>query len=207
MDKTTKVWEKIFQEKGKVFTEPHEDMNTVVQTLRKQRAKKILDLGSGSGRHVIYFSKKGFSVYGLDHSLSGLDMTKKWLKEEGFHAELVAQEITDNFPWKDNFFDAVIAIQVIHHADIATIKEIISEVERVVKKNGFIFITVPKLKNQGENFKQIEPNTYIPLDGLEKGLPHHIFTPEELKILFSNFNVIDIQVDKGNHYCLSAFKR
>lgn len=206
MNKNTKAWEKIFQKKGKFFTEPHEEMDMVIQTLKKQGVKKILDLGSGSGRHVIYLARNGFSVYGLDNSVSGLDITKKWLKEEGFNAELVEQEMTDNFPWEDNFFDAVISIQVIHHADIATIKRIISEVERVTKQNGFIFITVPKLKNQGKNFKQIEPNTYIPLDGLEKGLPHHYFTSEELRDYFSNFNIIDIHIDKRSHYCLSAFK-
>jgi len=206
MNKTTKAWEKIFQEKGKVFTEPHEDMDSVVRTLKKNGTKKVLDLGSGSGRHVVYLAKNGFSVYGLDNSSSGLDMTKKWLKEESLNAELVEQEMDDNFPWDNNFFDALISIQVIHHADIATIKKIISEVERVTKKNGFIFITVPKLKNQGKNFKQIEPNTYIPLDGQEKGLPHHYFTPKELKDFFSNFNITDIHIDKGNHYCLSAVK-
>lgn len=206
MNKTTKAWEKIFQEKGKVFTEPHEDMDSVVLTLKKNGTKKVLDLGSGSGRHVIYLARNGFSVYGLDNSSSGLDITKKWLKEESLNAELVEQEMNDNFPWDNNFFDALISIQVIHHADIATIRKIISEIERVIKKNGFIFITVPKLKNQGENFKQIEPNTYIPLDGHEKGLPHHYFTPEGLKDFFSNFNIVDIHIDKGNHYCLSAFK-
>ena len=115
--------------------------------------------------------------------------------------------MTDKFPWRDSFFDAVISIQVIHHADIATIKKIISEIERVIKKDGLIFITVPKLKNQGEKFKQIEQNTYIPLDGYEKGLPHHYFTPEELKDFFSNFDIKEIHIDQRNHYCLSANKQ
>lgn len=206
MNKSTKAWEKIFQKDGKVFLDPHEDMNMIVQTLKKQGAKRILDLGSGSGRHVIHFVKEGFSVFGLDNSSTGLDMTKEWLKEEGFTAELVKQEMTDKFPWSDNFFDAVISVQVIHHADIVTIKKIISEIERVIKKDGFIFITVPKLKNQAENFEQIERNTYIPLDGYEKGLPHHYFTSEELKDFFSNFEIKDIHIDQRNHYCLSANK-
>lgn len=206
MNRNTNAWEKIFQKKGKVFTEPHEYMKKVVQTFKKQGVRKVLDLGSGSGRHIIYFAKNSFLVYGLDNSLSGLDMTKKWLNEEGLNAELVEQEMSDRFPWKAGFFDAVISIQVIHHADITAIKKIISEIERVLKKNGFIFITVPKLKNQGKNFKQIEPNTYIPLDGHEKGLPHHYFTTKELKDFFSNFNIVDIHIDKENHYCLAAFK-
>lgn len=207
MNKTTIIWEKIFKQKGKVFTEPHEDMESIVQTLKKHGAEKILDLGSGSGRHIVYFAQNGFAVFGLDNSATGLNMTKTRLAKENLSAELVQQEMTDAFPWNDNFFDAVISVQVIHHADTATIRKIISEIGRTLKKNGLIFITVPKLKNQGENFEQIEQNTYIPLDGREKGLPHHYFTPEELKDFFSNFDIADIHIDKNNHYCLLAFKR
>jgi len=206
MNKTTKAWEKIFQKDGKVFFDPHEDMHMITQILNKQGAKRILDLGSGSGRHVIYFLKEGFSVFGLDNSPAGIAMTKKWLQKEGLSAELTKQEMTDRFPWNNNFFDVVISIQVIHHADTITIKKIISEIERVLKKNGFIFITVPKLKNQGENFEQIERNTFIPLDGYEKGLPHHYFTPQELKDYFSNFKIKDIHIDERDHYCLTANK-
>lgn len=197
---------KIFQERGKVFTEPHDEMDAIAENFKKNGVKKVLDLGSGSGRHIIYLAQNGFSVYGLDNSSSGLDMTKKWLKEDGLAAELIEQEMDIPFPWEDDFFDAVISIQVIRHADVSTIKKIIFEIERVIKKDGFIFITAPKLKNQGENFKQIEPNTYIPMDGPEKGLPHHYFTIGEMKKLFFKFNITDIHIDKENHYCLSALK-
>ncbi|MFZ2189040.1 MAG: class I SAM-dependent methyltransferase [Candidatus Moraniibacteriota bacterium] len=207
MKKITNSWEKIFQKDGKVFMEVHEDMNAIIQLLKERGAKKILDLGSGSGRHVMGLARKGFSVFGLDNSATGIEMTKKELEREGLRAELTKQEMTDNFPWEDDFFDAIISVQVIHHADVNTIKKIISEIERTLKKDGFIFITVPRFKNQGNKFEMIEPNTYVPLDGQEKGLPHHYFNPEELTDFFSNFNVSDIHLDKGNHYCLSAFKK
>lgn len=207
MNKTTKnAWEKIFQERGKIFLKPHEDMGKLIKTFRAHGVKKILDLGSGSGRHVIYFAKNGFLVYGLDNSSSGLAITRKWLSEECLEAKLLEQEMTTTFPFEDNFFDAIISIQVIHHANISDIKKIISEMKRVLKENGFIFITVPIFKNQGTNFKQIELNTYIPIDGHEKGLPHHYFTKKELKDFFFNFNIVDLHIDRENHYCLSAIK-
>jgi methylase of polypeptide subunit release factors len=72
-------WDDIFKQAGKVFTEPHEDMPLIVRRLRADNAKTILDLGSGSGRHVIYLAKNGFSVHGLDHSPEGLSITRQWL--------------------------------------------------------------------------------------------------------------------------------
>jgi hypothetical protein len=55
-------------------------------------------------------------------------------------------------------------------------------------------------------FEELEPNTYIPLDGPERGLPHHYFTPEELRVLFKGYDVMEIHLDTYDHYCLSAFK-
>jgi hypothetical protein len=65
---------------------------------------------------------------------------------------------------------------------------------------------VPKLRNQGKTFEQLEPNTYIPLDGPERGLPHHYFTPEELREVFGGYDIVDIHLDAGDHFCLFAFK-
>ena len=111
------------------------------------------------------------------------------------------------FPYQNNFFDAIISIQVIHHAKLAKIKKIISEIERVIKPNGFIFITVPKHKNQAKEYKKIAPNTYIPLDGWEKGLHHYYFTPEKLREVFRNFKIESIKTDKTGHYALSGIKK
>ena len=186
--------------------EPHWDMPEVIEQLQRIKAKEVLDLGSGTGRHVINLAQNGFSVFGLDNSQEGIDMTKKWLEKESLSANLVLQEMSERLPWEDDFFDAIVSIQVIHHADIATIKNIIAEMERVLKKDGFIFVTVPKLKNQATKYKEIERGTYVPLDGQEKGLPRHYFAQEELKDFFSHFNVTDIHLDQIDHYCLSAFK-
>jgi len=201
-----KAWEKIFRQQGVVLTEPHPDMQAISQALHAGGANTILDLGCGSGRHVVYFAKQGFSVYGLDNSSTGLEIAKGWLSKENLKAELVNLEMTDKFPWKNSFFDAVISTAVIHHADTQIIKKIIAEVERVLKKGGLIFIQVPKQKNQAAKYKQIESNTFVPIDGPEAGLPHHYFTQEELKDYFSNFDIQDIHIDEWNHYCMTGRK-
>jgi hypothetical protein len=70
-----------------------------------------------------------------------------------------------------------------------------------------IFVTVPKLRNQGTAFEQVEPGTFVPLDGPERGLPHHYFTSEELQEVCRDYDIVDIHLDEWEHYCLSAFKR
>jgi len=207
MEESTKTWDKIFNQSGKIFTQPHEDLTSIISMLKERKANRVLDLGSGSGRHVVYLAGQGFFAFGIDISPSGMEMTRQWLLEKRLTADLRIQDITLKLPYDTYFFDAVFSIQVIHHATIATIQKTIKEIERVLKREGFIFITVPKLKNQGKEFEEIEPNTFIPKDGREKGLPHHYFTPEELHILFKNFHITDIHLDRINHYCMSALKR
>lgn len=207
MKRDSKAWEKIFQQHGKVFLEPHWDMASVVEQLQSIQANSVLDLGCGTGRHLIYLAQHGFCVSGLDNSQEGLDASAQWLQAEKLSAELILQEMTEKLPWNDDFFDAIVSVQVIHHADIATIKRIIVEIERVLVKGGFLFVTVPKMKNQATKYEEIEPNTFVPLDGWEKGLPHHYFTPEELRSFLSQFDIVGLHLDPAEHYCVSAIKR
>jgi len=203
---TTKVWDKRFRKEGKVFEQPHEDMPGIISLLKEKGARTILDLGSGSGRHLVPLARNGFFVFGLDNSPEGTRIAKNWLNHEGLSAEFHVQEMTDPLPFPDNFFDAVLSVQVIHHARPTAIKKIVKEVARVLNKNGFVFISVPKEKTQAKKFMEIEPCTFVPLDGPEKGLPHYYFTPEKLKECFSGFSITDIHLDSTGHYCVSGFK-
>lgn len=207
MPRPTNAWDEIFKQQGRVFATPHEDMPRVARLLKDRRASTILDLGSGTGRHVVYLARQGFSVFGLDNSPQGIHLTRRWLADEGLNADLHRQSMAEPLPYPDAFFDALISVQVIHHADSATIRKVVQEITRVLKRGGFLFVTVPTLKNQAQTFEQIEPNTFVPLDGPEKGLPHHYFTPEELHTVFDAFDIVDMHLDTFDHNCVSATKR
>ncbi len=196
-------WESIFKKSGKVFFKIQEDMKEIISLLKKDKGKKILDLGCGSGRHTVLFAKQGFDVYATDISKTGLELTRKWLKEENLSAKLKKQSCYDKFPFKDNTFDAIISTQVIHHNFHDKVKFCISEIERVLKPNGLAFITVSanRYKRRASKFEMPEPRTYIPLDGEEKGLPHFIYTKTLMRKDFKNFTKLSLHKDKGDHWC------
>jgi len=202
-------WDDVFAEKGKYFTTPHPDMERLANLFREKGVRRILDLGCGTGRHLLFLLKKGFEVYGLDGSPNGLEIAKNWLTEENLSSELTCQKVEHEFPYKNDFFDAVISIQVIHHNLMKDIKFTVNEILRTLKTEGFIFLTVPLRQAfyvKKSNMKKVELRTYIPLVGQEKGLPHHFFTIAEIKKVFSEFDLLEIYIDQTNHRAILGQK-
>ncbi len=202
-------WDSIFRKKGKVFFKPHEDMRRVIKLMKNDGVNRVLDLGCGSGRHTVLLAKLGFDVYGMDISKSGLRQTRSWLKESRLKARLKEASCYKRFPFKDDFFDAIISVQVIQHGRIKDVRFCISEIERVLKPGGLVFITVPKPRNKigTSKHKAVEPRTYILTEGEEKGLPHYFYNKSLLRKDFKNFKILDLYLDKTRHdktrhYCL-----
>lgn len=213
-------WDKIFKQYGKVFTKPQEDIPRITKLFKKKGVKRVLDLGCGSGRHTVYLAKHGFEVYGLDISKTGIKISNEWLKKEKLRANLKIGSIYEKLPYKDNFFDAIISTQTLHHARIEKIRKLIKEMERVLKAGGLIFVTVRKaLKVKGwrknkivthrykinrkikkAKFKVIGPRIYVPIEGGERGLIHFCFNKALIKKEFKSFKIPKIWTKYG-HYC------
>jgi SAM-dependent methyltransferase len=177
-------------------------MPDMAQRLTGRGARRVLDLGSGTGRHTVFLARQGFEVYGLDLSASGLEQTQAWLAERGLSATLTLGDVYAPLPYADDFFDAVISVQVIHHAPLNVIEQAVAEIERALRPGGLVFITVPTIKRQAEHFEEVAPNTYLPLDGEEKGLIHYFFSEAQMRQTFSHFDILDLHYDATEHLCL-----
>jgi 2-polyprenyl-3-methyl-5-hydroxy-6-metoxy-1,4-benzoquinol methylase len=88
-----KAWDKAFTKEGKTFINPQEDMLKIVKFFKKNGVKRVLDLGCGSERRIVYLAKNGFEVYGIDIAKSGIKIAKEWLKEEKLKANLKVGDI------------------------------------------------------------------------------------------------------------------
>ncbi len=214
-----KQWNKIFKWHGKVFERLQGDMPKIAKLFKKKGIKRVLDLGCGSGRHTVYLVKNGFEVYGIDVAPIGIKMAKDWLGKEKLKANFKIGNIYKKLPYKDNFFDAVVSTQTIHHERIENIRKAIKEVERILRSGGLIFMSVRKRKLgkawkkgaiiekygfQRSRYKVIGLRTYIPIERGEKGLTHYLFNKELIRKEFKNFRpTIWIDPD-GRHYCFSG---
>ncbi len=193
MDTVNHPWEAIYAREGRVFGEPFLGYSAVAQEFARSSCRRILDLGCGNGRHVVALVKDSFEVVGLDISSSGLRLTREWLKEEELEADLVAADFRQGLPFAGERFDGLLSTQVIHHAMIAEVRLAIGEIWRVLKKGGIAFVTVAGRTHENLVYEEVEPGTFIPLSGTEKGLPHHIFSEADLRREFSAFQVEQIE--------------
>ncbi|UCB43446.1 MAG: methyltransferase domain-containing protein [Dehalococcoidales bacterium] len=210
MDNEVMSWEKLYS-KGPFFNleSPHEEVEFLHELFKKNNVETILDLGCGDGRHLYYFSKLGYRIYGLDNARTGLCLAQERLAQVGLATELVCADMTA-IPWHDEFFGAVIVIQVIYHNPIEGIRRTIEEIHRVLKPGGWLFVTVSTCKPLGPmryySGVEIEPGTMVMDEGPDKGVPHHFFTMPELLDELSRFALIDLRWDSYSGACL-LFRR
>lgn len=210
-------WEKIYKGEGQgykyysILETPHLDMDKIIKVFKKNKTCKVLDLGCGAGRNTWYLADQGFEAYGLDNAPTGLDMLKKALKERELKAELKVGDAFDTLPYPDNFFDALVSVQVMQHAKESVIKKAVKEISRVVKPGGLIFITLCGRCSKGKlryclvkTANKIAPNTYVPTQGNETGLVHFIYNKDLILKHYNNFSILDFWRDDKDYYAFLA---
>lgn len=194
MGQNVHPWEEIYRREGRVYPEPFPRFGEVVEAFRAHGCRAVLDLGCGSGRHVVHLAKLGHWVLGADVSPTALYLSKTWLHDEGQEARLTLVDTRHPLPFHDGSFDGVLSTQVIHHARVAAVRVAISEIRRVLVPGGLAFVTVSGRKDPGVEFEEVEPGTFLPLTGPEAGLAHHIFSVEELRYEFRELDILDLSI-------------
>ncbi|MBR9700638.1 class I SAM-dependent methyltransferase [Candidatus Woesearchaeota archaeon] len=204
-------WDDIYKKDPKDYSyydlgKPHKDLPKIVR--RFKGVKNVLDIGCGSGRNFFYLTKH-FQVEGIDIAKEGVRQIKKILPE----SRVKVGDIYNKLPYKTGVFDAIVGIQVLQHSTEPKIKKAISEIFRILKPGGWLFITVGGRISKGEvryclvkTAKKMAPNTYVPTKGSEKGLTHFIYSKKRLLDHFELFDIIETWKDDKDYYCLLARK-
>ncbi len=100
--------------------------------------KSILDVGCGTGRGVIAFSREADFAAGCDASHDMLSFAAgKTLGEQRYRfIRVYAQRL----PFKDATFDVVCSLNFLHLFSLQTQREMVSEMKRVLKHQGILVL-------------------------------------------------------------------
>ena len=136
-----KVWDKI----AKGWTGwRNKERKDITYFSSEWKAGKILDVGCGNGRNLLYFAKKGFEVYGIDFSKEMIKQAKEMFNKNKIKLKSNQLIVADmrKIPFEDENFDYIICVASLHHIPKKDHGTAIAEIKRVLKKNGECIISV-----------------------------------------------------------------
>jgi len=208
-------WDKIYRDYkkgGEAWATLSEDIHPLFkQFLNKSNFehKHVLDIGCGTGKYALFLISKGFTVDGIDSSPTAVQMTKELLGEK-------AGKIKEADMFKSRIpkgrYDLIISVATIQHGFKKDVQNLINKIHSALVVGGKTFITIPDFEsskkwNTFKNNKDLGDNTYAPLSGPEKGLPHSFFTKAEVQKLFAEFSDVKIRLDNIGRWVAQASKR
>lgn len=195
------TWDELFKQEEFRWREPHPQVIEFAKLLKERGFRRVLDLGCGTGRHLVYLAKEGFEVFGTDISETGLEYAHHWLEQEGLAAKLKQSDMTV-VPYPNGFFDAVISIFVIYHGTLENMRKAIAEIYRALKTGGLAFLTFkPKSSPSYGRGQEIEADTFLPDPEVctDFGIPHHYSDRRELEELLKQFAILKIELAEKVH--------
>jgi SAM-dependent methyltransferase len=113
----------------------------IVKTTKKylQSGDSILEGGCGIGQNIFLLNYHGFNTVGVDYAQKTVNKVKNCMPE----LNIMFGDVT-SLPFEDNSFDGYWSFGVIEHFYYGY-SEIMSEMDRVLKPDGILFMTVPTM--------------------------------------------------------------
>lgn len=133
----------------------NEHIARYVFAARLARAKRVLDLGCGTGYGTAEISKSAAMVLGLDISADAVTHVKQSYSHP--NVRLVRASATA-IPVRNASFDLVVAFEVIEH--IAEWSKLLEEVRRVLAPGGQLVVSTPNKSYYAETRKLSGPNPF-----------------------------------------------
>lgn len=197
-------WEQLWR-RGVVYSDtPQQEVVDLAQRLKARDRARVLDLGCGLGRHLLWLASEGFAACGCDVSSTAVAACRDALKASGLRAGVIRAEMAA-LPFKTNGFDAVIAWDVVFHSTVRGILATVQDVRSCLRQGGLFLLTFNSVESSdrlkarhavatGEG-EELEPETYVvPSDPLDKALPHHYVTEREIRTrLLAGFDILSMQ--------------
>ncbi|MEM3695992.1 MAG: class I SAM-dependent methyltransferase [Candidatus Bathyarchaeia archaeon] len=190
-------WNRILQEKRYSPEDPDELVVNFAALLKtKKRDGRVLDLGCGAGRHLIYMANQGFETHGIDISETGLNTTKQRLKKQNLEAQIIKCHMKF-LPYINSCFDTVICLHTLYHQKFKDMQETLSEIQRILKKKGFLLVNLLSKRTYRYGMgEKVEEDTFIDKEGAEKGILHHFSDEEEIRYLLKDFRIIKVELQE-----------
>jgi len=175
------------------------------KTLPDRNNKKLLDIGSGAGRHSILFAKKGYNVTGIESSIEGIKYAKRLCGKEGLKIKFLCKDFLNYKVNKQ--FDIILDVGCLHH-NVKDWKVYCSKISSLLRKDGILFLYEFSSKTKKFLGRKVSDSNNLIVTDNGKHFSY-FFRKGELKKMFSNLEIIfERQAYRnGRYYDLLCLKK
>jgi SAM-dependent methyltransferase len=174
---------------------PQADTLRFLKYLKKEEkytveGRTILDLGCGTGRNANYLADHGNTVIGIEISKTALELAKKRARQEGIIVDYRYGDIGAPYAIEDESIDIVLDVTSSNSLDENGRKIYLSEVHRVLKKDGYFFVRALAKdgnKNVKNLLKQNPGNEYDTYIIKEINLTERVFSKEDFVDMYGAY--------------------
>lgn len=192
----TNIWEQEYKE-SKLVTksdQPQNDVLRFIKFLKKQgfemTGKKVLDLGSGTGRNSNYLAELGNEAAGMEISGTAIRLAQERAWEKKIKVKYLKQSFGEELPFVDGYFDLVLDVTSSNSLDEKERSVYLKEVHRILNPGGYFFVRA-LCKEGDKNAKELlkrnpgpEKDTYI-MEGLK--LKERVFERKDFIDMYSEY--------------------
>lgn len=155
MDNKQAEWDKSYLNRDNFVFYPHEEViRFVSKHIRKRTGlnefkdmapnpgkAKLLDLGCGIGRHVIYGHEMGLDAYGIDLSGAAVQVATEWATRKGMGepSRKILQGDIRQLPWADGYFNFAVSHGVLDSMPFEIARAACVELARAMATGGLFY--------------------------------------------------------------------
>lgn len=137
---------------------------------------RVLDVGCGEGRNLVYLASQGFDVYGFDKNPAALSMLKYVLRNinDTFDDRKLIEGDAEKLPLPSGMFDVVISSAVLHFSETTeSFLAQVGELCRVLAPDGILFIRMTSDIGMPANMPEQGGGKFLIPDGSVRFLITH----------------------------------
>jgi len=154
----------------------------------KSEKSRFLEIGCGDGKNVYTFtSKSNCQYHGIDLSKSAINEAKKTFPKHSFEVAGA-----DEIPYENGYFDIIYLGFFLYLTPIEQLTQIVQEVDRCLKDEGFVAIT-----DFGCLFPHTKDYQHMPSLKLQK------YNFEAMFCGFPQYTLIEKRTDSGQEQLLN----
>lgn len=107
--------------------------------------KKLIDIGCGDGRHVLFAKTLGFETYGVEISEEIVQQARNNLSVTIAKDARISVGSNTSLPFEDRYFDYALSWNACYYVGLSRgFERVIVEFARILKSGGRLVLSIPK---------------------------------------------------------------